>query len=172
MSSVVNSRIFKDIFGTAAIRGKFVTLFLLNLKSFSIIDLWSDEARTGYYLRWEIALAKVQSKLKIIPQDACDEIIAQAKLENIDFDKLKQSTELIGYPILGVVQQIVSLCRDGLGQWCHWGATTQDVTDSATVLAMRDSFDIIESDLNHIMDSVAKLAEHHRLTPSELFYTL
>ncbi|CAF1164547.1 unnamed protein product [Adineta ricciae] len=148
MSSVVNSRIFKDIFGTAAMR-----------------DLWSDEARTGYYLRWEIALAKVQSKLKIIPQDACDEIIAQAKLENIDFDKLKQSTELIGYPILGVVQQIVSLCRDGLGQWCHWGATTQDVTDSATVLAMRDSFDIIEIDLDHIMNSVAKLAEHHRLTP-------
>jgi 3-carboxy-cis,cis-muconate cycloisomerase len=118
-------------------------------------------------LKWEVALAKAQVKLKIIPQEACDEIAAKAKIENIDFDKLKQKTELIGYPVMGVVQQIVSLCRNGLGEWCHWGATTQDVTDSATVMAIRDSLDIITTDLDHIMSSVAKLAEDHRLTPSK-----
>jgi 3-carboxy-cis,cis-muconate cycloisomerase len=118
-------------------------------------------------LKWEVALAKAQAKLKIIPQEACDEIVAKAKIENIDFDKLKQKTELIGYPVLGVVQQIVSVCRDGLGEWCHWGATTQDVTDSATVMAIRDSLDIIETDLDHIMSSVAQLAENYRLTPSK-----
>jgi len=118
-------------------------------------------------LKWEVALAKTQAKLKIIPQEACDEIAAKAKIENIDFDKLKQKTELIGYPVMGVVQQIVSLCRNGLGEWCHWGATTQDVTDSATVMAIRDSLDIITTDLDHIMSSVAKLAEDHRLTPSK-----
>ena len=69
--------------------------------------------------------------------------------------------------MLGVVQQIVSICRDGLGEWCHWGATTQDVTDSATVMAIRDSLNLIEADLDHIMGSVAHLAEDHRLTPSE-----
>ncbi|CAF3707503.1 unnamed protein product [Adineta steineri] len=148
MASIVDSHIFKDIFGHAAMR-----------------SLWTDEARTAYYLKWEVALATVQAKLKIIPQEACDEIIAKAKVENIDFDKLKEKTELIGYPVLGVVQQIVSICRDGLGEWCHWGATTQDVTDSATVMAIRDSLDIIEGDLDHIMSSVAKLAEDHRLTP-------
>ena len=134
---------------------------------FSLLDIWSDKTRTAYYLGWEVALAKVQSKLKIIPQEACGEIVAKAKIENIDFDKLKQKTELTGYPVLGVVQQIVSLCRDGLGEWCHWGATTQDVTDSATVMAIRDSLDIIEADLDHIMVSVAQLAEKHRLTPSK-----
>jgi 3-carboxy-cis,cis-muconate cycloisomerase len=141
-------------------------LFSLHLFS-SSPDLWSDKARTAYYLQWEIALAKVQSKLKIIPQEACDEIIAKAKIENINFDELQQKTELIGYPVLGVVQQIVSICRDGLGEWCHWGATTQDVTDSATIMAIRDSFDIIEADLEHIMGSVAQLAENYRLTPSK-----
>ena len=134
---------------------------------FYSVGRWSDEGRTTYYLEWEAALAKVQAKLNIIPQEACVEIVAKAKVENIDFEKLKQKTELIGYPVLGVVQQIVSLCRDGLGEWCHWGATTQDVTDTATVMAIRDSFDIIEADLDHIMGSVAQLAEDHRLTPSE-----
>ena len=130
-------------------------------------DVWSDEARTSYYLQWEVALAKVQGKLKIIPQEACDEIVAKAKIENIDLDKLKTKTELIGYPVLGVVEQIVSVCRDGLGEWCHWGATTQDVTDTATVMAIRDSLRIIEADLDHIMSSVPQLAEDHRSTPSQ-----
>lgn len=136
---------------------------------FPILDIWSDKARVAYYLRWEVALAKVQSQLKIIPEEAYQEIASKAKVEHIDWDKLKEKTELIGYPVLGVVQQIVSLCRDGLGEWCHWGATTQDVTDSATVMAIRDSFQIIEADLEHIMGSVAQLAENHRSTPSKFF---
>ncbi|KAI9488141.1 L-Aspartase-like protein [Zychaea mexicana] len=148
MSSVTNSCIFKDIFGSSTMR-----------------EIWSDHGRTGYYLEWEAALAKVQARLGMIPQEACDEIVSQCHVENIDFDKLKQQTELIGYPVLGVVQQLVFLCRNNLGEWCHFGATTQDVTDSATVLAIRASFDLIEEHLDAIMASVAGLAETHRLLP-------
>jgi 3-carboxy-cis,cis-muconate cycloisomerase len=176
MASVIDSYIFRNIFGTAAMRSTFKHNQFLMLFSFYLFfsspDLWSDKARTAYYLKWEAALARAQTKLKIIPQKACDEIVAKAKIENIDFDKLKKSTELIGYPVLGVVQQIVSVCRDDLGEWCHWGATTQDVTDTATVMAMRDSLNIIEADLDHIMASVAKLAEDHRLTPSKFSLSL
>ena len=132
-----------------------------------VIDIWSDQGRTGYYLEWEAALAKVQARLGMIPQEACEEIVLKCQVENIDFDQLKKQTELIGYPVLGVVQQIVSVCRNGLGEWCHWGATTQDVTDSATVLAIRASFNVIEADLDAIMTSVAKLAESHRSLPSK-----
>ena len=52
--------------------------------------------------------------------------------------KLRQQTERIGYPILGVVSQLNALCRDKLGEYCHWGATTQDITDTATVLQIRE----------------------------------
>ncbi|KAI8138074.1 L-Aspartase-like protein [Fennellomyces sp. T-0311] len=148
MSSVINSHIFKDIFGSSTMR-----------------EIWSDQGRTGYYLEWEAALAKVQARLKMIPQEACDEIVSKCHVENIDFDQLKKQTELIGYPVLGVVQQLVAMCRDGLGEWCHWGATTQDVTDSATVLAIRASLNVIESDLDNMMASVAKLAESHQSLP-------
>ena len=50
------------------------------------------------------------------------------------FCQAKAGHRAHGYPVLPVVQQLVALCRDGHGEWCHWGATTQDVTDSATVL--------------------------------------
>ena len=121
-------------------------------------------------MEWEAALAKVQANLGIIPSEACNEIVKQCHVRNIDFDKLKQQTELIGYPVLGVVQQLVSLCPNELGEWCHFGATTQDVTDSATVLGIRASFGIIEKDLDYIMKNVAKLAETHRLLPSMYTY--
>src|SRR5205814_1207241 len=74
-------------------------------------------------------------------------------------------TERIGYPVLGVVQQLVELCADGLGEWCHWGATTQDITDTATVLQIREGLVLIEDDLAAISAAMAELASRHRDTP-------
>ena len=80
-------------------------------------------------------------------------------------DRLRQQTERIGYPILGVVTQINQLCRDGLGEQVHWGATTQDITDTATVLHIREALALVEADLTALAPALAKLAKVHRLTP-------
>jgi 3-carboxy-cis,cis-muconate cycloisomerase len=74
-------------------------------------------------------------------------------------------TERIGYPIIGVVSQLNALCRDRLGEYCHWGATTQDITDTATVLQIRESLALIDADLAAIADALAKLANTYRDTP-------
>lgn len=90
--------------------------------------IWSDTGRTTYYLAFEAALAVAQGKLGIIPQKAADEIVKHCKIENIDWDELRRQTEQIGYPVLGVVKQIVkrvNLIEPGLGEYTHWGATTQ-----------------------------------------------
>jgi 3-carboxy-cis,cis-muconate cycloisomerase len=79
--------------------------------------------------------------------------------------KLKAATERIGYPVLPVVQQLVKLCKDGLGEWCHWGATTQDITDTATVMQIREALDIVEKELDGICDGLAVLAKKYRDTP-------
>jgi 3-carboxy-cis,cis-muconate cycloisomerase len=147
-TSVIDSAVYRDIFGTEAMR-----------------RVWSDENRIQKYLDFEAALARAQARLKIIPQEACDEIVKHCQVARIDFAKLKTQTERIGYPVLPVVQQLVALCRDGLGEWCHWGATTQDITDTATVLQIRESLDLIAQDLNAISDSLAALARKYRDTP-------
>ncbi len=67
--------------------------------------------------------------------------------------------------MLPVVQQLVKLCKGTLGEWSHWGATTQDITDTATILQIRDSLDIIEADLKAICDNLARLAKRYRDTP-------
>jgi 3-carboxy-cis,cis-muconate cycloisomerase len=147
-ATALDSAIFCDIFSTADMRRVF-----------------SDGARTGYYLEIEAALARVQGRLGIIPEKAAQEIVRQCRIENIDLVRLKQQTERIGYPILGVVQQIVGLCGDGLGEWCHWGATTQDITDTTAILQIRDALDLIEQDMEAIAAALADLSRRYRNTP-------
>ncbi len=147
-STLLDSAVFRDIFTTPAMRAVF-----------------SDENRVQKYLDFEAALARAQAKLKIIPQEACDEIVKHCDAKEYDMAKLKEATERIGYPVLPVVQQLVKLCKDGLGEWSHWGATTQDITDSATVLVMREALDIIEKEIDGIADALAALAKKYRDTP-------
>ena len=80
-------------------------------------------------------------------KEAAAEIVKHCDGKLIDMAKLKEATERIGYPVLPVVQQLVKLCKDGLGEWSHWGATTQDITDTATVLQIREALAIVEQDI-------------------------
>ena len=147
-SSLIDSSIFQGLFSSAAMR-----------------QVWSDENRTQKYLDVERALAVVQGRLGLIPQEAAEEIARHCRLEQIDMPLLRQQTEGTGYPILGVVSQLNKLCRDRLGEYCHWGATTQDITDTATVLQIREALDLVEADLAAIAQALAKLAREHRDTP-------
>jgi 3-carboxy-cis,cis-muconate cycloisomerase len=131
--------------------------------------IWSDKTRTQCYLAFEGALAKSQARLNIIPQRAADEIIKFCiDVRNIDFEELRRQTELIGYPVLGVVKQLVKHVNDvepGLGEWAHWGATTQDVTDTATVIQLWDTLSLFERKIEDIIASLRQLAEKHKATP-------
>src|SRR3954454_13848955 len=146
-ATALASMIFRDIFTTPDMRRVF-----------------SDEQRTANYLEIQAALARVQGRLGVIPADAAREIESKCRVENIDFAKLKASTERIGYPILGVVQQIVSLCDKGLGEWCHWGATTQDITDTATIMQIRSALDLVEAEMERIAGALAGHALRYRDT--------
>jgi len=147
-ATALDSAIFRDIFTTPAMR-----------------EVFSDERRTAYYLEIEVALARAQSRLGIIPEKAAHEIERQCRIENIDLARLKQQTERIGYPILGVVQQIIGLCADGLGEWCHWGATTQDITDTAAIMQIRAALELVEKDMEAIAAALADLSRRYRDTP-------
>lgn len=147
-TTIIDSAIFGDIFSTGAMRA-----------------VWSDRNRTAKYVQIEAALARVQGRLGIIPQEAADEIVRNCHIDKIDMAKLAEQTRRIGYPILGVVSQINALCRDKLGEFCHWGATTQDITDTATVLQLRDALDLVQAELDGVAAALAALAERHRDTP-------
>ncbi|MGH6737712.1 MAG: lyase family protein, partial [Bradyrhizobium sp.] len=147
-STAIDSAVFRDIFSTEAMR-----------------QVFSDENRVQKYLDFEAALARAQAKLGVIPTEAGEEIVRHCHAGEMDYAKLKTQTERIGYPVLPVVQQLVALCKDGLGEWCHLGATTQDITDSATIMQIREALILIEQEIDGIADALAALAKKYRDTP-------
>src|SRR5947209_9634101 len=147
-ATVIDSTVFRNIFSSEPMR-----------------QIFSDEQRVQCYLDIEAALARVQARLGLIPQRAAGEIAARCTLDIIDMAKLKSKTELIGYPVVPVVQQLVAACADDLGEYCHWGATTQDITDTATILQIRQALALIEEDLAAVSGHLADLAHRYRDTP-------
>src|SRR6185503_16399077 len=77
--------------------------------------------------------------------------------------KLKTETDVVGYPIVGIVHQLAAHVGDA-GRYVHWGATTQDIMDTATVLQLRDALVIIGDDLAHLDTTLTALAKRHRDT--------
>lgn len=156
MTSVQDSIIFRNILSHPA-----------------TAEIWSDRTRTKYYLDFESALAKAQARLSIIPQDAADAIVKACSNvdELIDWDLLRTQIENIGYPVLGVVKQLVARVNSQSppgqkwGEYSHWGATTQDLTDTASILQIRDTLNITEDFLHRIVKALQQLSEKYKANP-------
>jgi len=111
----------------------------------------------------EAALARVQARLGIIPTDAADAIGRAARVENLRTEELAASARNVGYPVVGLVAGL-SRAAGEAGGWTHWGATTQDIMDTATVLQIRDGLALIRTALRRMVAALAAQAERHRHT--------
>jgi 3-carboxy-cis,cis-muconate cycloisomerase len=111
----------------------------------------------------EAALAHAQARLGMIPADAATAITAAARFENLDPAELAASARNVGYPVVGLVAGL-SRAAGAAGGWTHWGATTQDIMDTATVLQARDGLVLIRAELLAIVAALATQADRHRAT--------
>ncbi|HVC56561.1 MAG TPA: adenylosuccinate lyase family protein [Stellaceae bacterium] len=149
---VLQSSLFGDMFGTAAMRAAF-----------------GEAAFLGRCAEVEAALARGQARLGIVPAAAAAAIsdaaaAVAADPGSLDLARLKRETETVGYPILPLVRQLAE--RAGAaGRYLHWGATTQDIMDTAVVLQIRDGLAQIETDLAALRGHLAALARRWRDTP-------
>ena len=126
--------------------------------------IFADSALVSRYIEVEVALARAQGRCGVIPAEAAHEIAQRCSLEALDFELLRKETDIVGYPILPLVHQLVKQCGDA-GRYIHWGATTQDIMDTATVLQVRDALDLVDADIAALRTILADLAERHRDTP-------
>src|SRR5580765_4165185 len=128
-TTVLDSILFRDAFGTPAMR-----------------EVFSDTSLISRYAEIEIALARAEARCGVIPADAAEEIARRTNVAALDFDLLRRETDIVGYPMLPLVQQVVKQCGEA-GRYVHWGATTQDIMDTAVILQVRDGLKIIEQDI-------------------------
>jgi 3-carboxy-cis,cis-muconate cycloisomerase len=146
-STVFDSALFRDMFGTPEMR-----------------EVFTDTALVGRYLEVEAALARAQARVGVVPAEAAKAIDAASRTIKIDFEKLRRETEIVGYPILPLVHQLSEAAGDA-GRYVHWGATTQDIMDTANVLQIRAALEIVLRDLCDVRGILAAMARKYRDTP-------
>jgi 3-carboxy-cis,cis-muconate cycloisomerase len=127
--------------------------------------VFDDKAYINRCIDAETALARAQSLCRVIPPSIGQEITAKATSQGLDIDRLRRETEIVGYPILPLIKQLAVLCGDEAGKYVHWGATTQDIMDIASMLQVKAGLDIIERQLKEVSQSLEILAEKHKNTP-------
>lgn len=129
-----------------------------------VAALFSDEAFVRRMVEVEAALARVQGELGVIPEEAARRIDAEATSFAPDLTDLGESTRLGGVPVMGLVRQLRGAVGGDEASYVHWGATSQDVMDTALVLQLRDGTALLETKLRVLVHDLADLAETHRDT--------
>ena len=142
-----DSTVFGGLFGSDAMRAVF-----------------SEEGFVQKMLDVEAALARVEARLGLIPAASADAITAAAKLERVSLAEIGKSARTVGYPVVGLVKALGRAAGGDASRHVHWGATTQDIMDSAVVLQMRDGLALIETSLRRVIAGLADQARRHRGT--------
>ncbi|MFN8444274.1 MAG: 3-carboxy-cis,cis-muconate cycloisomerase [Caldilineaceae bacterium] len=129
-----------------------------------LTELFADERFVGYLLQVEGALALIQARLGLIPAAASKQIVESTKTLPIDWPRLQNATEQSGFPIIELINQLRKAAGNEAANYVHWGATTQDIMDTALILQLRDALALLESKLELVVRNLAKLADQHRHT--------
>lgn len=129
-----------------------------------IAEHFSDAVQIRAMLEVEAALARVQARMDMIPADAAVAIVRAARDLVIEPADLAEPTYRSGVPVVDLVARLREASGKTAGQYVHWGATSQDVTDTATVLTLRLVLDILETRIETVIRRFSGLAERHRDT--------
>jgi 3-carboxy-cis,cis-muconate cycloisomerase len=123
--------------------------------------LFGEAAEIRAMLQVEAALARAEGRLGIIPAEAAARIDAALATLVVDPRPMRQGTARAGVPIIALLDQLRPQLGDD-GEYLHWGATSQDILDTALVLRLRTALQILEARLASVIAALARAAEAHR----------
>ena len=129
-----------------------------------ISERFSDAEFVRAMLEVESALATVQGRLGVIPAEAAAQIADASARQAFDFEGLRSGVEKTGVPVMELVRQLRERVGGGTADYVHWGATSQDIFDTARNLQIRVVLTILESRLGSLIQNLARLADRHRHT--------
>ncbi len=128
-----------------------------------------DRARLQRMLDFEAALARAEAETGVIPAAAAAPIAAACRAERFDIAAIAAASVDAGNIAIPLVKALTAEVRkadDEAAGYVHWGATSQDVIDTALVLELRAGIDVLDADLGRAIKGFADLAERHRQQPS------
>jgi len=130
-----------------------------------LAELFSDQSVLQAMLDFELALARAEAQLGIIPKAAASGIAAAAKAEQFDVAALAHETLRGGTPGIPLAKALTEKVRakdPDAARFVHWGATSQDVADTALILLLKRAQPILGNDLSRLETALRKLSEQHQ----------
>ncbi|TDV57178.1 class-II fumarase/aspartase family protein [Actinophytocola oryzae] len=130
--------------------------------------LLADEAWVEAMLSVEVALARTQARLGVVPASAVGPIAAAAEAVRVDVADLAVRARGSGNPVVELVRELTAAVAERdeqAAEYVHRGGTSQDILDSATMLLATRALARTDADLARVADALARLADEHRHTP-------
>jgi len=127
--------------------------------------VFSDENRVQKWYDVEAVLASEQAALGIVPREAAGEIMRHAKIDQVDLAEIARAMSQAKHPLVPALRALQKLCKPELGEWLHYGPTTQDILDTGMALQLKEAHGIILRDLAAVGRALYGLAEKYRATP-------
>jgi 3-carboxy-cis,cis-muconate cycloisomerase len=124
-----------------------------------IRGLYRLENRWQAWLDVEAALARAQEELRIIPEGAAAAIGRAARLELLDRARIDEGFARTGHTIVPLVWELSRVTGEPYGGWVHWGATTQNITQTGDLLVLRQAHRIFLRLIGEALSAMAGLAE-------------
>ena len=121
--------------------------------------LYAQERRWQAWLDVEVALARAQEELGIIPEGAAAAIGKAARIELMDRARIDEGFQRTGHPLVPLVWELARVTGEPHGGWVHWGATTQNITQTGDLLILREAHRIFLRQISKVLPTMADLAE-------------
>ena len=131
----------------------------LRVRDPGIQALFTQEARWQSWLDVEAALARAQAGIGMIPEAAATEIGRKARLELFDLERVTEGLRVTGHGLVPLVWELDRICEGDAGGYAHWGATTQNITQTGTLLQARKAHAILLTEIADLLEALAGLAE-------------
>jgi 3-carboxy-cis,cis-muconate cycloisomerase len=138
------------------------------LSSSAMRDVCDDATALQHMLDFEAALARAEAACGVIPERAVEPIARACNASSFELAALAQAATRSGnlaIPLVKALTAEVAKSDAEAARYVHWGATSQDVIDTAAMLTLRAGIDVLLSDLERAIEGFAKLARQHRHTP-------
>lgn len=138
----------------------FGTLFLPD----SVRAAVGDRAWVAAMLEFEAALAAAEARAGVIPGEAATAIAAACDPDRFDVEALGREGRAAGNPVVPLVRALTDAVTGDADRFVHWGATSQDVMDTAAMLVARRALAAVGEELDGVVAACARLADEHRHT--------
>jgi len=139
------------------------------LSSAAMRAICDDATYLQHMLDFEAALARAEAAIGIVPAKAADTIAKACTADQFDLGALAEASTRSGnlaIPLVKALTANVAKADAEAARYVHWGATSQDVIDSASMLGLRAAIDALLADIGRAISGFARLARQHRDTPA------